>query len=395
MFFDIDHFKKINDTLGHEIGDQLLKVLSRNLQACLRNTDTISRQGGDEFIILLSEVADDYAPAEIAEKLLAITRECYEIGAHKVYISASIGISVYPDDGETADILTRNADAAMYHAKSSGRNNYKFYTAEMSARVAAQIELENSLQKALTHNEFVLFYQPKISLVTGAIIGAEALIRWQHSEWGLITPDLFIPVAEESGLINSIGKWVLREACQQNRAWQDAGLCPIPIAINVSTAELRQRGYKQEVTKTLLQTGLSAEYLELEITESIAIEGQTDAISELNTLREMGVKISIDDFGTGYSSLSYLKLLPIDTIKIDKSFIRDIGIDQNDAAIVTAIIKMSQSLNLTVIAEGVETVEQINFLKIQNCDEVQGFYYSKPVTAVEFARLLAANKLLV
>ena len=395
MFFDIDHFKKINDTLGHEIGDQLLKVLSRNLQACLRNTDTISRQGGDEFIILLSEVADDYAPAEIAEKLLAITRECYEIGAHKVYISASIGISVYPDDGETADILTRNADAAMYHAKSSGRNNYKFYTAEMSARVAAQIELENSLQKALTHNEFVLFYQPKISLVTGAIIGAEALIRWQHSEWGLITPDLFIPVAEESGLINSIGKWVLREACQQNRAWQDAGLCPIPIAINVSTAELRQRGYKQEVTKTLLQTGLSAEYLELEITESIAIEGQTDAISELNTLREMGVKISIDDFGTGYSSLSYLKLLPIDTIKIDKSFIRDIGIDQNDAAIVTAIIKMSQSLNLTVIAEDVETVEQINFLKIQNCDEVQGFYYSKPVTAVEFARLLAANKLLV
>jgi len=391
LFFDIDHFKKINDTLGHEVGDQLLKILSKNLQACLRDTDTISRQGGDEFIILLSEIADDYAPAEVAEKLLAATALIHEIGTHELHVSASIGISVYPNDGETTDALTKNADAAMYHAKKLGRNNYQFFTAEMSERVAAQVELENNLQKALSQNEFILLYQPKVSIKTGKIVGAEALIRWQHPEWGLMTPDRFISVAEDSGLIKSIGKWVLREACNQNRAWQNAGLRAIPIAINVSAVELRQQGYMQEVTKTLLQSGIAPELLELEITESIAIEEQAEALSELNALSEMGVRLSVDDFGTGYSSLSYLKRLPVNTIKIDKSFIRDIGLDQNDAAIIMAIIKMSQSLNLTVIAEGVETEEQLRFLKAQDCDEIQGYYFKKPIPADEFATLLAKD----
>ncbi len=388
LFFDIDHFKKINDTLGHEVGDQLLKLLSRKLQACLRNTDTISRQGGDEFLIFLPEIADDYAPAEVAEKLLTATSSNFTIGKHDLQITASIGISVYPDDGETVDILTMNADAAMYHGKNSGRNNYQFFTLAMSERVAAQVELENNLQKALKRDEFILLYQPKVSIKTGRIVGAEALIRWKHPEWGMITPDRFIPVAEDSGLIKSIGKWVLREACSQNRIWQDAGLRAIPIAINVSAVELRQKGYMQDVTKILLQSGIAPEHLELEITESIAIEGQAEAIADLNALREMGVRLSVDDFGTGYSSLSYLKRLPVNSIKIDKSFIRDISLDQNDAAIVTAIIKMAQSLNLIVIAEGVETKEQLSFLKTQNCDEMQGYFFSKPVLPEEFAILL-------
>lgn len=389
LFFDIDHFKRVNDTLGHEVGDQLLKVLSKKLQMCIRASDTLSRQGGDEFVVLLPELTDDAVPAEIAQKILFTIKDPISIANHELFITASIGIAVYPDDGDSVDVLTRHADAAMYHAKNSGRNNYQFFTQEMSARVAAQLTMENSLQKAISNNELQLFYQPKVSIKTGKIIGAEALIRWLHPQWGMMMPDRFIKIAEDSGLIKGIGHWVLREACTQNKKWQDAGLPEIPIAINVSVVELHHAHFSQEVIKVLLQTGLQPYNLELEVTESVAIQSEVTVIHDLNRLKEMGVRLSVDDFGTGYSSLSYLKLLPVNTIKIDKSFIRDIQIDANDAAIVTAIIKMSQSLGLTVIAEGVETQAQLEFLKSHDCDEMQGYLFSRPLPADEFAALLA------
>lgn len=389
LFFDIDHFKRVNDTLGHEVGDQLLKVLSKKLQMCIRASDTLSRQGGDEFVVLLPELTDDAVPAEIAQKILFSVKDPISIANHELFITASIGIAVYPDDGDNVDVLTRHADAAMYHAKNSGRNNYQFFTKEMSARVAAQLTMENSLQKAISNNELLLFYQPKVSIKTGKIIGAEALIRWVHPQWGMMMPDRFIKIAEDSGLIRGIGHWVLREACTQNKKWQDSGLPEIPIAINVSVVELHHAHFTQEVTKVLLQTGLQPYHLELEVTESVAIQTEVTVINDLNKLKEMGVRLSVDDFGTGYSSLSYLKLLPVNTIKIDKSFIRDIQVDANDAAIVTAIIKMSQSLGLTVIAEGVETQAQLEFLQSHDCDEMQGYLFSRPLPADEFAALLA------
>lgn len=394
IYLDIDHFKKINDTLGHEVGDQLLKFLSKKLQSCIRTTDTISRQGGDEFVILLSEIDSPMAPAEIAHKLLNATNDYYQIGTHELKVSASIGISIYPEDGESADMLMRNADAAMYYAKGLGRNNYQFFTKELSTRIADQVALENRLHKAANQNEFVLMYQPKISLKTGKIVGAEALIRWQHPENGMIAPNVFIPTAEDTGLIKVIGQWVLSEACRQNKAWQNMGLRPIPVAINVSAVELRHTGFLNEVSKVLLQSGLNPQYLELEVTETVAIHGDSEGIRDLISLKDMGVRLSIDDFGTGFSSLSYLKRLPIDTIKIDKSFIRDIKTDANDAAIITAIIKMSHSLNFKVIAEGVETAEQLAYLKQYECDEMQGFYFSKPLTAEEFSILLKSETML-
>lgn len=394
IYLDIDHFKKINDTLGHEVGDQLLKFLSKKLQACIRSTDTISRQGGDEFVILLSEVDGPMAPAEIAQKLLSATNGDFKIGGHELKVSASIGISIYPEDGNSADILMRNADAAMYYAKGLGRNNYQFFTKELSTKIADQVALENRLRKAASQHEFVLMYQPKLSLRTGRIVGAEALIRWQHPENGLIAPNIFIPTAEDTGLIKVIGQWVLSEACRQNKAWQAAGLRAIPVAINVSAVELRFSGFLNQVSKALLQSGLSAEFLELEVTETVAIHGDSEGIRDLISLKDLGVRLSIDDFGTGFSSLSYLKRLPIDTIKIDKSFIRDIKTDANDAAIITAIIKMSHSLNFKVIAEGVETADQLAYLKQYDCDEMQGYYFSKPLTAEAFAALLSSEKTL-
>lgn len=394
IYLDIDHFKKVNDTLGHEVGDQLLKFLSRKLQSCIRSTDTISRQGGDEFVILLSEVDDAMAPAEIAQKLLNATSDYYQIGTHDLKVSASIGISIYPEDGGTADMLMRNADAAMYYAKGLGRNNYQFFTKELSTRIADQVALENRLHKAVQQQEFVLMYQPKVSLKTGKIVGAEALVRWQHPENGTILPNVFIPTAEDTGLVKVIRQWVLAEACRQNKVWQNMGLRAIPVAINVSAVELRHAGYLNEVSKVLLQSGLNPQYLELEVTETVAIHGDSEGIRDLISLKDMGVRLLIDDFGTGFSSLSYLKRLPIDTIKIDKSFVRDIKTDANDAAIITAIIKMSHSLNFKVIAEGVETADQLNYLKQYECDEIQGFYFSKPLSAVDFEKLLRSERML-
>ena len=388
MFLDLDHFKNINDSLGHEVGDQLLKMVARRLEGCLRASDTISRQGGDEFMILLPELTNYFSPAEVAEKLLAAATVPYEIGAHEITVSASIGIAVFPDDGENGELLTKNADAAMYHAKSLGRNNYQFFTRAMNERVMEIAELESKLRRAVERNEFVLYYQPKIDIRTGQVVGAEALIRWQHPNWGLVAPDRFIPIAEDSGLIRPIGLWVMREACRQNQEWQAAGLARIPVAVNLSTVQLRQHNFLQEVSEILLMSGLAPDYLELEVTESVAIHAETEVINWLHKLRSMGVKLALDDFGTGYSSLSYLKRLPINNVKIDKSFIRDIETDPDDATIITAIIRMSHGLRLNVIAEGVENVNQLEFLKKEGCDQMQGFIASRPIPADEFAQLL-------
>jgi diguanylate cyclase (GGDEF)-like protein/PAS domain S-box-containing protein len=393
LYLDIDHFKKINDTLGHEVGDQLLKQLSHKLRGCIRDMDTISRQGGDEFVVLISEFESPVAPADIAQKLLNEANNTFQVGLHELNISASVGIAMYPEDGDNADLLMRNADAAMYYAKGLGRNNYQFFTKALSTKIAEQVELENRLLKAVHQNEFKLLYQPKVSLKTGKVIGAEALLRWHHPENGIVSPEVFIPVAEDMGLIKAIGQWVLSEVCHQNKQWQLAGLMPIPIAINVSAVELKRANYLQQVSKVLIQSGLAPEFLELEVTETVAIDGDEEGIRDLLALKEMGVQLSIDDFGTGYSSLSYLKRLPINTIKIDKSFVRDIKVDANDAAIVTAIIKMSHSLNFKVIAEGVETVEQLQFLKQFECDEIQGFYFSHPLTTEEMYDLLKSEKI--
>jgi len=391
MFLDIDHFKNVNDTLGHDVGDELLKNIARELQQVVRNSDTVSRQGGDEFIVLLQGVHDKLAPAEVARKLIERVSAVRRVGPHEVHVSGSIGIAVFPEDGGSAEALTKNADSAMYHAKSLGRNNFQFFTRAMTEVVAERVRMEHSLRRAIERQEFVLHYQPKIDLQDGHIIGAEALVRWNHPDMGLISPARFISVAEQSGLIRPIGSWVLREACRQNRAWQQAGMPSIRMAVNLSPLQLHQEGFLDDVIGVLREMDLDHRYLEFEVTESVALHGEEKAVSWLETLKEMGVRLSIDDFGTGYSSLSYLKRLPIDTIKIDKSFIRDITTDPDDAAIITAIIRMAHSLRLNVIAEGVETADQLDFLRLKHCNQVQGHFFSEPVPADAFEDLLMAQ----
>ena len=388
MFIDVDNFKTINDSLGHHVGDRLLVEIADRLRSAVRGSDTVSRQGGDEFVILLHQVADRLAPADVARKLLESLRGIQGIGNDEVRVSGSIGIALYPDDGEDADVLTRNADSAMYHAKALGRNNFQFFTKALNDSAAERLRLENSLRRAVEQNEFELHYQPKIALHDGRIIGAEVLVRWRHPTRGLVSPGHFIAAAEQSGLIKPIGSWVLREACTQTRAWQRAGIPPVPMAVNLSAMQLHGEGFLEEVTSVLQETDLPPHLLEFEVTESVSIHGEEKAVNWLETLKGMGVKLSIDDFGTGYSSLSYLKRLPIDSIKIDQSFIRDITTDPDDAAIITAIIRMAHSLRLNVIAEGVENADQLDFLRRQNCNQVQGHFFSRPVPADEFERLL-------
>jgi diguanylate cyclase (GGDEF)-like protein len=392
MFLDIDNFKNINDSLGHDVGDQLLVEIAARLKAVVRSSDTISRQGGDEFIILLHEVCDKLAPAEVANKVLEAVSGIHHVGGHEVRVSASVGIAVYPDDGSDAESLTKCADSAMYHAKGMGRNNFQFFTRAMTQVVAERIRLENSLRRAIERDEFVLHYQPKVSLSSGRIIGAEVLLRWEHPDEGLVPPARFISTAEQSGLIRQIGSWVLREACRQSRAWQTLGMPAIPMAVNLSAIQLHHEGFLDEVTSVLRELRIAPHLLEFEVTESISIHGEEKAVAWLETLRDMGVKLSIDDFGTGYSSLSYLKRLPIDTIKIDQSFIRDITTDPDDAAIITAIIRMAHTLRLNVIAEGVETPEQLDFLRERKCNQVQGHFFSAPIPAQQFEELLLAQE---
>jgi diguanylate cyclase (GGDEF)-like protein/PAS domain S-box-containing protein len=388
LFLDLDRFKHINDSLGHAIGDRLLRSVAQRLRACVRHSDTVSRQGGDEFVVLLSEVKQAKDAAVAADKILAALRAPHRIDEHEVHVTASIGIVTYPHDGADAETLLKNADFAMYQAKDGGRDLYTFFRRDMNVRAAERQSLENDLRHALGRREFELFYQPKMDLVSGAIVAVEALIRWRHPQRGLVSPAQFIPIAEETGLIVPIGAWVLREACRQNRAWQDKALPPMRIAVNVSAVELRAKGFVDGVRAILNETGLAPNCLELELTETFLTQNATSTARVLDALKEMAVQLALDDFGTGYSSLSYLKRFPIDTLKIDQSFVRDIAVDEDDAGIVSAVISMGKSLHMRVVAEGVETLEQLTFLRRQGCPEGQGYYFNRPMIADEFAQLL-------
>jgi diguanylate cyclase (GGDEF)-like protein/PAS domain S-box-containing protein len=388
LFLDLDGFKHINDSLGHPIGDKLLQSVAGRLAQCVRRSDTVSRQGGDEFIVLLSEVGRSTDAAAMAKRILHSVAMPHSIGGHDLHVTASIGLSVYPDDGLDAETLIKNADTAMYQAKEGGRQNYRFFKPEMNVRAVERQSVEEGLRRALERNEFQLYYQPKVKLRTGEITGAEALIRWTSQARGLVSPAQFIPIAEDCGLIVPIGNWVLREACRQARVWLDAGLPLGTIAVNISAAEFRSEGFLEGVFAALEETGLDPSVLELELTESVLMKhaGSTEAI--LIALRAHGVQLAIDDFGTGYSSLSYLRKFPVDVLKIDQSFVRQITTTPEETTIVAAVIGMGQSLRLRVVAEGVETLEEMLFLQDRRCEEAQGYYFSRPVPAEEFAKLL-------
>ena len=383
IFLDLDHFKNINDTLGHNIGDKLLIEVSKRLKANLREEDIIARLGGDEFIIVLPNLQTSGVET-VAQKLLEIMLQPFNVESHELNPTLSLGIALYPDDGENFEVLYKNADTAMYRAKQDGRNGYSFFTEEMQKNSIRNLELSNAMRHALKENQFELYYQPQLSASSGELIGAEALIRWRHPQFGFISPAEFIPIAEENGLILQIGEWVLKTAATQTKAWLDQGAQPMIMAVNLSAVQFRHPKLLETISAIIENTGLAPEYLELELTEGVAMHDPKKAISIMNDLHNRGVRLSIDDFGTGYSSLSYLKKFKIYKLKIDQSFIRDINIDDEDKAIVSAIIQMAKSLGLKTIAEGVETTSQLEYLKEQGCDEIQGYFYSKPVPAKEF-----------
>jgi diguanylate cyclase (GGDEF)-like protein/PAS domain S-box-containing protein len=388
LFLDLDGFKHINDSLGHLIGDKLLKSIAARLVHCVRASDTVSRQGGDEFVVLLAEVKQSSDVAITAKKILQAVAEPHSIDQHDLHVTTSIGLSVYPDDGLDAETLIKNADTAMYQAKENGRQNYQFFKPAMNVRAVERQSIEESLRRALDRRELTVHYQPKIDLNTGEITGAEALVRWNHPEHGAIPPGKFIPVAEDCGLILPIGNWVLHEACRQVRTWADAGLPLASIAVNISAIEFRHEHFLDGVFTILQDTGLNPRRLELELTETVLMKRAESTESVLKNLRAAGVHLAVDDFGTGYSSLSYLRKFPVDSLKIDQSFIRQITATPDDTAIIAAVIGMGRSLNLRVIAEGVETQAELEFLQAHQCDEAQGYYFSRPLPAQEFARLL-------
>jgi diguanylate cyclase (GGDEF)-like protein/PAS domain S-box-containing protein len=381
LYIDLDRFKHINDSLGHAVGDELLKSVAHRLQSCVRSSDTVSRQGGDEFLVLLADVAQPRDASVCAEKILEALDAPLRLGGHDLRITASIGIATFPGDAEDAESLLRNADFAMYQAKYSGRNNYQFFRPDMNSNAVERQSVETDLRLAVARQEFVLNYQPRVALETGAIVGVEALIRWQRPRHGLMAPARFIPVAEESGLILPIGRWTLETACRQARAWQNAGLPSISVAINVSAVELRGKDFLNNVQQVLAESGLEPSLLELELTETFMMQDWQSTAAILRALKDLGVRIALDDFGTGYSSLSYMKRFPIDALKIDQSFVRDMTTDSDDASIVSAVIDMGKSLNMRVVAEGVQTRAQLDFLRERHCPEGQGFYFGPPVPA--------------
>ena len=383
MFIDLDHFKDINDTLGHSIGDQVLMEVSSRLKSALREEDTLSRQGGDEFILILPG-ADADGAALVATKLIEIISLPCLVGSNELIVTPSIGIAIYPHDGETQELLSKNADAAMYRVKHEGRNNFHFYSSEMQAQSERNLKLANALRHALVRNEFQVHYQPQLSLKDCSIIGVEALLRWQHPELGIISPAEFIPIAENNGQIIPIGEWVLRTATKQLKDWMDEGLPPMMMAVNLSAVQFRQNNLSELITRILDDVKLPYHYLELELTEAATMDNPIAAIAAMDKLHEYGIRLSIDDFGTGYSSLSYLKQFNVYKLKIDQSFVSDITNDQDDKAIVTAIINMASNLGMQTIAEGVETASQLDFLRLQGCNEVQGYYFSRPLTKDEF-----------
>ena len=388
LFLDLDHFKTVNDSLGHAGGDELLRSVSKRLLSCVRGSDTVSRQGGDEFAILLPEITHAEDAATCAAKILVSLNAPYIIGARTVHVGASIGISLYPRDGADSETLLKSADMAMYHAKERGRGNFQFFEAAMNLRAVQRQSVESELRRALTNHEFLLHYQPKVNLDTGDITGVEALIRWRQPDGTLVLPAEFVHIAEDCGLIVPIGRWVMREACKQARAWQDAGLRHLRMAVNVSAVEFREKGFVENVRQILADTGLRAHYLVLELTERVLMENAASTALVLEELKSMGVHLAVDDFGTGYSSLSYLRQFPIDVLKIDQSFIQQISSNLDDSTIIAAIISMGRNLRHIVIAEGIETREQIAYLQSQQCEEGQGYLLSPPVGAVQFGHLL-------
>jgi diguanylate cyclase (GGDEF)-like protein/PAS domain S-box-containing protein len=391
LFVDVDRFKHVNDSLGHLIGDKLLSSIAQRLVDSVRSSDTISRQGGDEFVILLSSVAHAADAGLSAQKILTVAGMPHRVEEHDLQVTLSVGISIYPDDGTDAETLVKNADTAMLNAKDNGRNNYQFFRPAMNEHALERQSIEGSLRHALDRGEFVLHYQPKLDLVTEALTGAEALIRWRQPERGIVFPQDFIPIAEQCGYIVPIGRWVLREACRQRRSWLDANLAAIPIAINISAVELRSNDFVDHVRAILRETRLEPQYLEFELTETAFMHDPQSTIAVLRALRDMGIQLTLDDFGTGYSSLSYLKRFPINALKIDKSFVQGLCTDSDDSKLVSAVINLGRSFHLQVIAEGVETREQFVALQAQNCAEGQGYYFQKPIIADEFAKLLGAD----
>jgi diguanylate cyclase len=388
LFLDLDGFKHINDSLGHTVGDKVLQSIAGRLVAAVRHSDTVSRQGGDEFVVLLSEIKNARDAAITAKKMLASLTVPHSVAQHHLHVTASIGLTTFPDDGEDAETLIKNADTAMYHAKASGRNNYQFFKKDMNVRAVERQTLEEGLRYALERNEFELHYQPKVNLGTGEITGVEALLRWLHPDFGVLPPLQFVPIAEDSGLILPIGKWVLQEACRQARAWLNEGLRAIPVGINISSLEFRSNGFLEGVRDILKDTRLEPCYLELEMTEGVLMQHADSTASMLKALKNMGVHLTVDDFGTGYSSLSYLTRFPIDTLKVDQSFVQKITSDNEHAAIINAVISMAKSLKQRVLAEGVETAEQLAFLRAQACDEGQGYYFGAAMIPGQFAKLL-------
>jgi diguanylate cyclase (GGDEF)-like protein/PAS domain S-box-containing protein len=387
MFLDIDDFKDVNDTLGHAVGDQLLKEIAQRIRSCMREYDTVARFGGDEFGIIQTDVQTVEAAADLAERVLGMLGEPFHIEGHEIHSGASVGMTIYPFDDAQADALLRNADMAMYKAKREGRNRFQFYVAELNEMVQRRAALERDLRIALQKQQFRLHYQPQLDLTTGRIVGVEALLRWRHPERGEISPAEFIPVAESSGLIMPIGDWVLRTACREARTWQDAGLPPVRVAINLSAMQFRHRNLLDTITAALAESGLEPRWLEVELTESLIMRDVRATIDTLQHLHELGVQIAVDDFGTGYSSLSYLTRFPVSKIKLDKSFVRDV--DKRDgAAIARTVIALGHSLNMKVMAEGVETEYQLRFLREHACNEVQGYYFSRPMSAGAIQRLL-------
>ena len=391
LFLDLDGLKHINDSLGHSIGDKLLQSIAKRLVNCVRAPDTVSRHGGDEFVVLLQEVQQSEDAAITARRVLQAVAEPHSIDQHDLHVTSSMGVSVYPDDGLDAETLIKNADTAMYQAKENGRQSYQFFRPAMNARAVERHSIEEHLRCALERQELALHYQPKIDVKTRAITGAEALVRWTHPTRGSVSPAQFIPVAEDSGLILPVGAWVLREACAQARAWMDANLPVKTMAVKVSAIQFRDENFLEGLFTILSETGLDPRLLELELTESVLMKRVESTASILQTLRERGVQVAVDDFGTGYSSLNYLYKFPLDALKIEQSFVRQITTTPDETTVVSAMISMGRSLKLRVVAEGVETPEVLAFLQARECDEAQGYYFSHPVPAQQFARLLEAQ----
>ncbi|SIT36016.1 Diguanylate cyclase/phosphodiesterase with PAS/PAC sensor(S) [Paraburkholderia ribeironis] len=388
VFLDLDGFKNVNDSLGHSVGDRLLEVVAERLARCSRTSDTVARHGGDEFVIVMTDTVDEQSLIAWMERVRSSIAEPVWLDGTELYVGCSMGASLFPQDGDDAETLMKKADLAMYRAKDMGRNTFQFYQPEMNASAGARLNLERRLRRALRDQEFLLHYQPQVDIGSGQIVGIEALVRWRDPEVGLVLPSSFIPVAEECGLIGPLSEWVLREACRQNKAWQDEGLPPARVSVNLSARVFQQRDIAKLVMQVLAETGLEAKYLELELTESTIMRNAEEAVSMLNELHALGIGLAIDDFGTGYSSLSYLKRFPVDRLKIDRSFVSDIGVSGDDETITSAIIALAHSLKLQVIAEGVETSAQLDFLKQRACDEMQGFYFAKPLSTDAISELL-------